>query len=120
MLHCTLNHSREESNNYATSIFRVHARSRSAVNSLQQIDIGDVVCSHHSTNHSSCLLLLVVILTLAILHMSTREETHAGTVILLRTVRLTTCSLYFVVLQRRIRTAGFQTAISVPLSVHHS
>ena len=50
------------------------------------------------TKRSSGLLLVLVVLTLAILHMSTREDTHAGTVILLRTVISCTCSLYFVLL----------------------
>jgi hypothetical protein len=50
------------------------------------------------TKRSSGLILLVVVLTLAILHMSTREDTRAGTVILIRTVISSACSLYFVVL----------------------
>jgi hypothetical protein len=50
------------------------------------------------TKRSSGLLLVVVVLTLAIVHMSTREDTRAGTVILLRTVMSTVCSFYFVVL----------------------
>lgn len=47
---------------------------------------------------SSGVLLVLVVLTLAIMHMSTRENTAAGTVILLRTVVANACSLYFIVL----------------------
>lgn len=50
------------------------------------------------TKRSSGLILLVVVLTLAILHMSTREDTRAGTVILFRTVISSACSLYFIVI----------------------
>jgi len=50
------------------------------------------------TKRSSGLLLVFVVLTLAILHSSAREETRAGSIILLRTVVSFTCSLYFVLL----------------------
>jgi hypothetical protein len=73
------------------------------------------------TKRSSGLLLVVVVLTLAILHMSTREETRAGTVILLRTVMSTTCSVYFVVIAAQDANSWcLHTGISVPLSVHQS
>ena len=73
------------------------------------------------TKRSSGLLLVVVVLTLAIVHMSTREETRAGTVILLRTVMSTTCSVYFVVIAAQDANSWcLHTGISVPLSVHQS
>jgi hypothetical protein len=50
------------------------------------------------TKRSSGILLVVVVLTLAILHMSTREDTRAGTIILLRTFISCSCSLYFLLL----------------------
>ena len=50
------------------------------------------------TKRSSGFLLVFVVLTLAILHSSAREETRAGTIILLRTVVSFICSFYFVLL----------------------
>jgi len=51
-----------------------------------------------TTKRSSGIVLLLIVLTLAILHMSTREETRAGTVILCRMILSSACSLYFVIL----------------------
>jgi len=70
-----------------------------------------------ATKRSSGLLLVVVVVTLAILHMSTREDTRTGTVILLRTVMSTTCSLYFVVLAAQDPNSWCLQA-ALPLSVH--
>jgi len=50
------------------------------------------------TKRLSGSLLVVIVILLAILHMSTRENTRAGTVILIRTLLSSACSLYFVVL----------------------
>ena len=51
-----------------------------------------------ATKRSSGIVLLLIVLTLAILHMSTRDETRAGTIILCRMVISNACSLYFVIL----------------------